>query len=240
MPALPHLTATEVDNVVNFVDDAGRRTRRRGAGSRWRARRGARRIGRAARAHRRFGIGVGEAGRAAGGAARGAAMPYPEGTPDFTRYTINEYNTVGNRIKPPFTVIVKYDLNQPGDQVADSLRRRSRTRRARHHRHERSRHSEQPHRHRVGPGVRCRPRQPHSRLGQRPRPRAVVVRFRRQFHWPDGDVRDGRPAVPAGACSGHRRWRPWRRRAVPASAAAQGTGAPAAPMGWVAYALPGK
>ena len=40
-------------------------------------------------------------------------LPYPEGTPDFTRYTINEYNTVGNRIKPPFTTIVKYDLNQP-------------------------------------------------------------------------------------------------------------------------------
>jgi quinoprotein glucose dehydrogenase len=41
-------------------------------------------------------------------------MPYPEGVPDYTHYTINEYNTVGNRIKPPFTVIVKYDLNQPG------------------------------------------------------------------------------------------------------------------------------
>jgi glucose dehydrogenase len=40
-------------------------------------------------------------------------MPYPDGTPDFTRYTINEYNTVGNRIKPPFSTIVKYDLNQP-------------------------------------------------------------------------------------------------------------------------------
>ena len=39
--------------------------------------------------------------------------PYPEGTPDFTRYTINKYNTVGNRIKPPYTKIVKYDLNQP-------------------------------------------------------------------------------------------------------------------------------
>ena len=41
-------------------------------------------------------------------------MPYPEGVADYTRYTINEYNTVGNRIKPPFTTIVKYDLNQPG------------------------------------------------------------------------------------------------------------------------------
>ena len=26
---------------------------------------------------------------------------------------INEYNTVGNRIAPPFTSIVKYDLNVP-------------------------------------------------------------------------------------------------------------------------------
>jgi hypothetical protein len=26
---------------------------------------------------------------------------------------INEYNTVGNRIKPPYTSIVKYDLNEP-------------------------------------------------------------------------------------------------------------------------------
>jgi outer membrane protein assembly factor BamB len=40
-------------------------------------------------------------------------MPYPEGTPNYTRYTINEYNTVAHRIKPPFTTIVKYDLNQP-------------------------------------------------------------------------------------------------------------------------------
>ena len=47
-----------------------------------------------------------------GGRGRGAA-PYPEGTPGYTRYTINEYNTVGNRIKPPFTTIVKFDLNKP-------------------------------------------------------------------------------------------------------------------------------
>jgi hypothetical protein len=72
MPALPHLTAAEVDNVVNFVTTP------------------------------------------ASGRGRGAARPYPDGVPDYTRYTINEYNTVGNRIKPPFTVIVKYDLNQPG------------------------------------------------------------------------------------------------------------------------------
>ena len=33
--------------------------------------------------------------------------------PDSTALTINEYNTVGNRVKPPFTSIVKYDLNEP-------------------------------------------------------------------------------------------------------------------------------
>ena len=49
---------------------------------------------------------------APGGRGRGA-VPYPEGTPDYTRYTINEYHTVANRIKPPFTTIVKFDLNAP-------------------------------------------------------------------------------------------------------------------------------
>jgi quinoprotein glucose dehydrogenase len=48
----------------------------------------------------------------AGGRGR-ASMPYPDGTPDYTRYTINEYHTVGNGIKPPFTRIVKFDLNEP-------------------------------------------------------------------------------------------------------------------------------
>jgi quinoprotein glucose dehydrogenase len=33
--------------------------------------------------------------------------------PQFDRFVINEYNTVGNRIKPPYTSIVKYDLNEP-------------------------------------------------------------------------------------------------------------------------------
>jgi glucose dehydrogenase len=33
--------------------------------------------------------------------------------PQFDRPVINEYNTVGNRITPPYTSIVKYDLNVP-------------------------------------------------------------------------------------------------------------------------------
>ena len=48
-----------------------------------------------------------------GGRGRGA-LSYPDGVPQTEQYVINEYNTVGNRIKPPYTSIVKYDLNQPG------------------------------------------------------------------------------------------------------------------------------
>ena len=46
--------------------------------------------------------------------ARGrGALRYPDGVPQFEQPVINEYNTVGNRIKPPYTSIVKYDLNEP-------------------------------------------------------------------------------------------------------------------------------
>ena len=44
---------------------------------------------------------------------RGALPPYPDSVPQYERPVINEYNTVGNRIVPPFTSIVKYDLNVP-------------------------------------------------------------------------------------------------------------------------------
>ena len=47
-----------------------------------------------------------------GGRGRGLP-PYPEGVQPYERPVINEYNTVGNRIKPPYTTIVKYDLNEP-------------------------------------------------------------------------------------------------------------------------------
>jgi quinoprotein glucose dehydrogenase len=115
MPALPHLTATDVDNVVNFVTTAAGGRGRGGAGPGF----GGRGAGPAGSgAPRELIAGSGSASMrpeaAGGGRGRGAAMPYPEGVPDYPRYTINEYNTVGNRIKPPFTVIVKYDLNQPG------------------------------------------------------------------------------------------------------------------------------
>ena len=44
---------------------------------------------------------------------RGALPAYPDGVAQYERPVINEYNTVGNRIAPPFTSIVKYDLNVP-------------------------------------------------------------------------------------------------------------------------------
>ena len=44
---------------------------------------------------------------------RGALPPYPEGVPQRERYVINTYGTIGNGMKPPFTTIVKYDLNVP-------------------------------------------------------------------------------------------------------------------------------
>jgi quinoprotein glucose dehydrogenase len=45
---------------------------------------------------------------------RGAGpAPYPEGVENTPRYVINEYGTIGVRMKPPFTTLVKYDLNVP-------------------------------------------------------------------------------------------------------------------------------
>jgi hypothetical protein len=104
----------------------------------------------------------------------GAAPPYPEGVPPFERYVINEYNTVGHRIKPPFTSIVKYDLNEPaikwrigfGDDP-DLAARYGCARLAQRH-----------HRHGIRARVRRRPRQSDLRLGQRDRPSALGVSVR--------------------------------------------------------------
>ena len=112
MPAFPHLSATDLDNLVTFLaTPVGGRGRGAGAFA-GRGGRGALPSG----APPELIAGSGSAWtrpEAPGGRGRGAATPYPDGTPNFTRYTINEYNTVGNRIKPPFTTIVKYDLNEP-------------------------------------------------------------------------------------------------------------------------------
>ena len=115
MPAFPHLTSVEVDNLVAFVTmpaGAGGRGAGGPGGGGLRGR-GAGPVGSGAPPE--LIVGSGSAWTrpdAPAGRGRGA-MPYPEGTPNYTRYTINEYNTVAHRIKPPFTTIVKYDLNQP-------------------------------------------------------------------------------------------------------------------------------
>jgi quinoprotein glucose dehydrogenase len=114
MPALPHLTATDIDSIVSFLTTpVGGRGRLGGPGG---GGRGAAPAGSGAPPELIAGSGSASVRPEApgGGRGRSEAMAYPAGVPDYTRYTINEYNTVGNRIKPPFTVIVKYDLNQPG------------------------------------------------------------------------------------------------------------------------------
>jgi quinoprotein glucose dehydrogenase len=113
MPAFPHLAPADLDDLLTFLaSPAGGRGRSGGPGVR--RGRGFGPIGSGAPPELIAGSGsVWTRPEPAGGRGRGAAVPYPDGTPDFTRYTINEYNTVGNRIKPPFSTIVKYDLNRP-------------------------------------------------------------------------------------------------------------------------------
>ena len=114
MPAFPHLTATEVDTLVTYLTTPAGGRGVLGGGLAGGRGRGAGPAGSGAPPELIAGSGSAwTRPEAAGGRGRGAAMPYPEGTQNFTRYTINEYNTVGNKIKPPFTYIVKYDLNEP-------------------------------------------------------------------------------------------------------------------------------
>jgi hypothetical protein len=105
------------DAVVSASDARGRRCaggavddapgRRGGAGGTWRRARGSG----AAGTDRRIRIRV-DASRAPG-RRDVARCAVPDGVPQYERPVINEYNTVGNRIAPPFTSIVKYDLNVP-------------------------------------------------------------------------------------------------------------------------------
>ncbi|HXB72504.1 MAG TPA: PQQ-binding-like beta-propeller repeat protein [Candidatus Acidoferrales bacterium] len=114
MPAMPHITGADLENLVTYLTGppAGRG---RGPGGFGRGGAPA-----ASGAPPELIAGSGSAWNrreaAGGGRGRGAAPPYPEGVTQYDRPTINEYNTVGNRVKPPFTSIVKYDLNKPGIQ----------------------------------------------------------------------------------------------------------------------------
>ena len=110
MPSFPHLTTADVDALVALLTTpfGGRGQAPGGRG------RGAAPIG--SGAPRELVVGSGSAWTrpdAPAGRGRGALPPYPDGVPQYDRPVINEYNTVANRIAPPFTSIVKYDLNVP-------------------------------------------------------------------------------------------------------------------------------
>ena len=110
MPSFAHLTPADVDALVTLLTTAPG-ARGQGAGGRGR---GGGPAGSGAPAE--LIVGSGSAFTrpdVPGGRGRGALPPYPEGVPQYERPVINEYNTVGNRIAPPFTSIVKYDLNVP-------------------------------------------------------------------------------------------------------------------------------
>ncbi len=113
MPAFPHIIEQDLENLITFLTAPPGGRGGRGPG------RGGRGGPVSSGAPPELIVGSGSAGNrpepAGGGRGRGAP-PYPEGVPQYDRPVINEYNTVGNRIKPPFTSIVKYDLNKPGIQ----------------------------------------------------------------------------------------------------------------------------
>jgi quinoprotein glucose dehydrogenase len=108
MPSFPHLSAADVDNLVAFLTTASGGRGRGGFPGR-----GAVPMGSGAPPELIAGSGSAAARPGAPGGRGRGAVPYPEGTPDYTRYTINEYHAVGNGIRPPFTTIVKFDLNEP-------------------------------------------------------------------------------------------------------------------------------
>ena len=108
MPAFAHLTPAEIDAVVALLTAP--------PGGRGGGGRGGRGGPAGSGAPRELIVGSGSVATrpdAPGGRGRGALPPYPEGVPQFERPVINEYNTVGNRITPPYTSIVKFDLNAP-------------------------------------------------------------------------------------------------------------------------------
>jgi quinoprotein glucose dehydrogenase len=104
MPPFPHLGAADLDILVRYLTATPGPGRGRGAGP----------VPSGAPPELIAGSGSAWARpEAPGGRGRGAAPPYPEGVPRTERYVINEYGTIGSRMKPPFTTIVKYDLNVP-------------------------------------------------------------------------------------------------------------------------------
>ena len=109
MPAFPHLSAADADILIRFLTALPGPARGAGAGGR-----GAAPVPSGAPPELIAGSGsVWTRPEPPGGRGRGAPPPYPEGVPQTERLVINEYGTIGSRMKPPFTTIVKYDLNEP-------------------------------------------------------------------------------------------------------------------------------
>ena len=103
MPSFPHLATSDVDALVTFLTSAPGGRGGRGAGP----------LGSGAPPELIVGAGsVSTRPAVAGGRVRDGLAAYPDGVPQFERPVINEYNTVAHRIAPPYTSIVKYDLNQ--------------------------------------------------------------------------------------------------------------------------------
>jgi quinoprotein glucose dehydrogenase len=105
MPAFPHLSAADADILIRFLTAIPGPGRGRGAGPV------------PSGAPPELIAGSGSAWtrpEPAGGRGRGAGpRPYPDGVRQFDQLVINEYGTIGSRMKPPFTEIVKFDLNEP-------------------------------------------------------------------------------------------------------------------------------
>jgi quinoprotein glucose dehydrogenase len=221
MPTFPHLTTTDVDALVALLTTtpAGRG---QGAADA-RVVRGRSDSG----APRELIVGSGSASTrpdAPAGRGRGALPPYPDGVQQYERPVINEYNTVANRIAPPFTSIVKYDLNAPaikwrvGFGTTRSWPRAASPAPG-------ARPGQRRDRHRIRSAVRRRPRQPDSRVGYRHRPSVWSSRFGGDFV--------GSPVMYEMAGRQY--------LLVPAaSTPPRGAGPGDAPLGWIAYALPRK
>ena len=108
MPPFPHLSAADLDILTRYLSAAP------GRGGGAFGGRGGGPV--ASGAPPELIVGSGSAWtrpETPGGRGRGALPPYPEGVPQTERFVINEYGTIGSRMKPPFTTIVKYDLNEP-------------------------------------------------------------------------------------------------------------------------------
>ena len=114
MPAMPHLTTADVANLITYLTTVPAGNRGQAQPAQAGGGRGGRGAPAGSGAPPELIAGSGSVVSVQPGGARGrGAARYPDGVPQYEQPVINEYNTVGNRIKPPYTSIVKYDLNVP-------------------------------------------------------------------------------------------------------------------------------